>query len=103
MISLVVGLAVGLGGGLAGGLVAGLADGIAIGIVLGLMVDLLTFTDNASTALLAAEVVPQVRFMHLLETALQRQVLRQTGAVYQFRHAALQDRLAAEYLSNHRS
>jgi hypothetical protein len=35
-----------------------------------------------------------VRFMRLLETALQRQVLRQAGAVYQFRHAALQDYLA---------
>ena len=37
----------------------------------------------------------RIRFMPLLETALQRQVLRQAGAVYQFRHAALQDHLAA--------
>jgi hypothetical protein len=36
----------------------------------------------------------RIRFMPLLETALQRQVLRQAGAVYQFRHAALQDHLS---------
>ncbi|SNY47198.1 hypothetical protein SAMN05421748_10885 [Paractinoplanes atraurantiacus] len=35
-----------------------------------------------------------VRIMPLLETALQRQVLRQAGGIYQFRHAALQDQLA---------
>jgi hypothetical protein len=39
----------------------------------------------------------RVHFIRLLETALDRQVLRQAGAVYQFRHAALQDRLAAQY------
>jgi hypothetical protein len=32
--------------------------------------------------------------MQLLQTALHKQVLRQAGAVYQFRHAALQDHLA---------
>jgi hypothetical protein len=32
--------------------------------------------------------------MPLLQTAAQRQILRQAGAVYQFRHAALQDLLA---------
>jgi hypothetical protein len=36
----------------------------------------------------------RVRFLPLLQTALDRQVLRQAGAVYQFRHAALQDLLA---------
>jgi hypothetical protein len=35
-----------------------------------------------------------VHFIALLQTALERQVLRQAGAVYQFRHAALQDLLA---------
>jgi hypothetical protein len=35
--------------------------------------------------------------MPLLETALDKQVLRQAGAVYQFRHADLQDRLADRY------
>jgi hypothetical protein len=33
----------------------------------------------------------------VLDEALNRQVLRQAGAVYQFRHAALQDRLAETY------
>jgi hypothetical protein len=33
--------------------------------------------------------------MPLLETALDRQVLRQVGAIYQFRHAALQDLLVS--------
>jgi hypothetical protein len=35
--------------------------------------------------------------MPMLKTALEKQVLRQTGAVYQFRHADLQDRLAERY------
>lgn len=35
-----------------------------------------------------------VRFMPLLRSALEKQVLRQAGTVYQFRHAELQDRLA---------
>jgi hypothetical protein len=43
----------------------------------------------------------RVRFVPLLEDALRRQVLRQAGAVYQFRHAELQDRLAAGYRSEH--
>ena len=37
----------------------------------------------------------RVRFVSLLQTALDRQVLRQAGAVYQFRHAALHDLLAS--------
>ena len=36
-------------------------------------------------------------FESLVESALSRQVLRQAGVVYQFRHAALQDHLAAKY------
>src|SRR5262249_21963769 len=36
----------------------------------------------------------RVRFIPLLETAVDRQVLRRAGAVYQFRHAALQDLIA---------
>ena len=37
----------------------------------------------------------RVRFIPLLEDAADRQVLRQAGVTYQFRHATLQDRLAA--------
>ncbi|HET9654594.1 MAG TPA: hypothetical protein VFP72_04530 [Kineosporiaceae bacterium] len=40
----------------------------------------------------------RMRVQALLQTALDRQVLRQVGAVYQFRHAALQDLLAADPL-----
>lgn len=36
----------------------------------------------------------RVSFARLLDDAQQRQVLRQAGAVYQFRHAVLQTRLA---------
>jgi hypothetical protein len=37
----------------------------------------------------------RIRFLRLLEEAVDLQVLRQAGVVYQFRHAALQDYLAA--------
>ncbi|MGW3603779.1 NACHT domain-containing protein [Micromonospora sp. NPDC005161] len=40
---------------------------------------------------------PPVRFPVLFREALRRQVLRQAGVVYQFRHAELQDHLAAAY------
>ncbi len=36
----------------------------------------------------------RVRFMRVLEDAHNRHILRQTGAVYQFRHAELQERLS---------
>lgn len=39
----------------------------------------------------------RVCILKLLETARERQVLRQVGAVYQFRHAAIQDRLAESW------
>jgi hypothetical protein len=86
-------------GELAAGLVRGLAVGLAVGLLFGLV-------DGASPPLLFAEVAlrlrgRRVRFMPLLETALQRQVLRQAGVVYQFRHAALQDRLADRYRREH--
>ena len=46
---------------------------------------------------LACQGSGRVHFLYLLEEAFSRQVLRQAGAVYQFRHAALQDRLAETY------
>jgi hypothetical protein len=63
---------------------------------------LFVLAGGAAPSLLLAEIAlrlkgRQVRFMPLLETALSRQVLRQAGAVYQFRHADLQDRLADRY------
>jgi MFS family permease len=45
-------------------------------------------------AILACRHQNRVHFIRLLEDATRRQILRQAGVVYQFRHAALQDRLA---------
>jgi hypothetical protein len=67
---------------------AGLAGGLAFGLAIG---------SGPAFRLAVMERTWQfrrVRFLPLLQTALDRQVLRQTGAVYQFRHAALQDLLA---------
>jgi hypothetical protein len=109
---LVSGLIIGLMGGimgwvalaLAGGILAlqlraGVTFGLTIGLVSGLLV-------GAAPSLLFTELAlwlrgRRVRFMPLLESALDRQVLRQAGAVYQFRHADLQDRLAERYEAAH--
>jgi hypothetical protein len=77
--------------GLLFGVMVGLAVGLAVALV-GDAASLLFFTELA----LFMRARP-VRFMLLLETPLDRQVLRQAGAVYQFRHADLQDRLAERY------
>jgi hypothetical protein len=44
----------------------------------------------------------RVHFLSLLEDAYDRQILRQAGAFYQFRHAVLQDHLATMYASTSR-
>jgi hypothetical protein len=106
--TLAVGLVAGLPSGLAGlvfglpGLISGSAKaevGLA-GLMLGLAVG---FVGGLGPALRLTVVevlwglrLRRVRFMPLLQAALHRQVLRQAGAVYQFRHAALQDLLAAD-------
>jgi hypothetical protein len=109
-------LVTGLMGGLIGGIVPGLLGslledglpdrllvGLLIGLMFGLMIGLLSgFRAGAASSLLFTELAlwprgRRVRFMPLLESALDRQVLRQAGAVYQFRHADLQDRLADRY------
>jgi hypothetical protein len=92
------------------GLTFGLACGVPLGIAIGLVGG---FRAGAAPSLLLlfTELAVwlrgrRVRFMPLLETALARQVLRQAGAVYQFRHADLQDRLADHYeaqLAGHRT
>jgi hypothetical protein len=84
---------------LMGGLVFGLVSGLVSGLGLG-------FGDAAVAEVFLAEVVlaaggRRVRFMWLLQTASDRQVLRQAGAVYQFRHADLQDRLAERFARDH--
>jgi hypothetical protein len=90
-------------GGLIVRFVYALVTGIVFGLWLGLQVGLLAVSStSAASLLLFTELAVsrrgrRVRFMPLLESALQRQVLRQAGAVYQFRHADLQDRLAERY------
>jgi len=106
--SVIAGLMVGLAGGLAAGLAAGLEFGPAFGfeaaVVFGLGAGLPIWLLAAQVPLvkltelvLACQGSGRVHFLHLLEEAFSRQVLRQAGAVYQFRHAALQDRLAETY------
>jgi hypothetical protein len=112
---LIGGLVVGLVGGLLVGLVVGLAytpvqgpadrleHGLLVGLLVGFVVGLVVgLSGGASSSLLFTEIAlwlrgRRVRFMPLLETALARQILRQAGVVYQFRHADLQDRLAYHY------
>jgi hypothetical protein len=84
--------------GLAAGVVGGVVGGLVIGLVIGLAGGLAVGRGSAAdlhvmglTWLLRGK---RVRFMPLLQAAAERQVLRQVGAVYQFRHAALQDLLA---------
>ena len=104
--SLIYGLVYGLALGLLAGIWAGLLRGFGIGLVFGLAAGLVSWL----TAWLVAGQVPlvkltelilipqrrgRVHFLHLLEDAFRRQVLRQAGALYQFRHAALQAHLAA--------
>lgn len=94
--------------GLAGGLAAGLGAGLKFGPVFGLEAAIAFGLGSGLTILLLASRAPsvkitelllmlqgkgRVRFMHLLEQAVSRQVLRQAGTVYQFRHAELQDLL----------
>jgi hypothetical protein len=102
-------LTAGLMGGLAAGFAAGIASGLefgptfgletaaifglAIGLIIALIASqaqLLKLTQLA----LAIHARGSIRFISFLEEALRLQVLRQSGPVYQFRHAALQDRLA---------
>jgi predicted lipid-binding transport protein (Tim44 family) len=107
---LVVGLVVwvwaGLGSGVATGLSTGLVTGLPIGLVTGLVTGLtfgllvgLVYPQSWSSFLafaqLAASDRTPVRLMRFLEDARSRGVLRTVGPVYQFRHARLQDRLAA--------
>jgi hypothetical protein len=64
------------------GAMAGLAGNLAVGTAL-------------TAVQLHAEEGTPVRLMHFLEDARRRNLLRATGPVYQFRHARLQERLAA--------
>jgi len=94
---LIVGLVTALVAGPVEGLLAGVAEAVLVGLV-----GSLSMGAAPSVWLMEAEFRARgrrVKFLPLLETALQQQVLRQAGAVYQFRHAELQDRLEQRYRS----
>jgi hypothetical protein len=88
----------GLGAELWVGVVAGLPVGLAVGLPLGLMSGI----DDAAWGafklthcwLALRRRLPWRLMSFLADAHQQRSVLRQAGAVYQFRHADLQDRLA---------
>ena len=107
-----VGLLVGLAaGGFTGGLTGGLVDGLAVGLPGGLACGLLvglggrfpgglaggSMKVSLAELVLATTGAGRVKFIRVLEDAHHRQVLHQAGAVYQFRHAELQDHLAKIY------
>jgi hypothetical protein len=97
------GFAVGLGAETASsGIMSFLADRMDAAVSVGCAVAVAAILLNGQVPQLKfAEVIVSwrhrdaVRFMHLHEEASRLQVLRRAGVVYQFRHAALQDRLAA--------
>jgi hypothetical protein len=72
--------------GLLTGVVAALAAGVTVGLTCG-SARQVRFAQTA----LRIRGRGRVRFIPLLEDAMNRQVLRQAGAVYQFRHAELQE------------
>jgi transcriptional regulator with XRE-family HTH domain len=97
-------LAYGLAATVAGGLVFPHATtalgGLAAGTVFGIAVGLAIFLSRAwgsfvlTRAWLATRGKTPLRLMRFLADAHRRAVLRQSGAVFQFRHASLQDNLA---------
>ena len=103
---IMVGTAVSVGAGLAVGSalgpVAGPVLGLTLGLAYGLTDRLMGVTATAwgtfgiARALLAASNRLPWRLIDFLEDARLRGVLRQAGATYQFRHARLQQRLAAQ-------
>ncbi|MFG1780454.1 NACHT domain-containing protein [Micromonospora sp. NPDC049048] len=72
----------------------GLVAGMMYGIISGLGPAVLT---GFTQLVLLLRGRPPIRFTALFRESLRRQVLRQAGVVYQFRHAELQDHLAAAY------
>ncbi|WP_329428141.1 site-specific integrase [Streptosporangium sp. NBC_01495] len=96
-----VGLAVGFEGGLTGGLAAGLTSGLAAGLMVGLSRGLNHGNHHAWLAYTIAirrlakkEHLP-FTLMTFLDDAHRLGLLRTVGPIYQFRHAELQDHLAA--------
>jgi len=95
--SVIAGLVIGSVAGVVGGFGFGLAVGIAAGLGAGLLAALVAVqvpVVKLTEIILSFQEGSRVNFRRLLEDALDRQLLRQAGTVYQFRHAALQDHLA---------
>jgi hypothetical protein len=94
---------VGLLTGFASGLRHGLADGVAFGLSFGLVAGLGYPGDiymMVKTRLWARKCLPW-HLMRFLEDAHRLGLLRQVGPLYQFRHADLQDYLAAQYANTY--
>lgn len=107
---LAVGLALGLGFGIVVALVNGFALGVTSGLAGGLTVGLgvATLTAWGRWVVLVRVWLPLTGRLPwavnaFLDDAYQRGVLRQVGAVYQFRHARLRDRLAEVYEQHEQS
>ncbi|MYR55010.1 hypothetical protein GTY54_01690 [Streptomyces sp. SID625] len=103
MLALLSGLAVALYFACLMGWTHGLHNGVATGLVAGLWAALLAGPASnlaVATALTAVQLAfrerTPVRLMAFLEDAHQRNLLRVTGPVYQFRHARLQERLTQQ-------
>jgi WD40 repeat protein len=101
--SLVGGVAVGLSVGVVAGVLLAPTSGLAYGAAALVTVTLLgrLVFGYASTLRIAESILKAPRFVRLLEDALEREVLRQAGSVYQFRHAELQDHLALTFQQMH--
>jgi hypothetical protein len=89
-----IGFLTGLTRGLMSGLVVGIVGGLNVGLPIGLATKFGPAAQLNTMELVWALRGRRVRFLPLLQDALDKQVLRQVGAIYQFRHAALQDLLA---------
>ncbi|MFH9969611.1 NACHT domain-containing protein [Streptomyces mirabilis] len=105
-VGLVIGLGYGITIGLVNGFVVGLASGLAAGLAVGLGVG--TLTAWGRWVVLVRVWLPLTGRLPwavnaFLDDAYQRGVLRQVGAVYQFRHARLRDRLAEVYEQHEQS
>lgn len=104
------GLAIGAPFGLLIGTEGGLTEGLAAGVTVGLTFALARLMLSAwgNWLLFARLWLPLTRRLpwrpkRFLEDAYRRGVLRQAGAVYQFRHAQLQDHLTAQYRNQPRT
>ncbi|MFF3455341.1 NACHT domain-containing protein [Streptomyces sp. NPDC002730] len=93
---LAFGLAVGIAFGLAVGIAGGIAFGLAFGIAFGIALTAWTGLVVARSYMAVRHKVPRDLMTLLRDAHEHRGVLRQVGAVYQFRHLDLQRHLAQQ-------